>query len=581
MNRLRHFLRVLRRAPRWRLVAVAGLLLAGSLTDGVGFVLLVPLLSSLTGSELDNPVAREVLSALDRLHIPATTLGLLAIFVAIIAVRNVIQVLRDWVSLRLQLDVVDRLREECIRGMHAADWRWISRQRHSDYASLVIGEANRIGVGLKSAISLLTTLATALAYFGAAAVFSPVMAGLILAAGAIGFVAMRRIRHKATTLGSTQFESNRRLVADIEQGMGALKLSKALGNEDRQIARLMATIQRLRRVQLDFGLGNSLTRNLQQVIGAVLLAFYVYVGIEFLALPLAELIALTFLFSRLMPLMMTAQQMLHQWLNTEPALIAIETFLTESVAHAEPPAGAAPRPWKVGKAITLRDASVTFSGRQGPALDRISLNLPAGSTTAIVGRSGAGKSTLADTLIGLIEPDAGQLEVDGHPVTGPERRRWRQAVSYVPQEAFLFHDTIRANLLWGKPDASDDELTAALQKAAAGFVADLPHGLATMVGTNGIQLSGGERQRIALARALLARPSLLILDEATSALDTENERAIGAALRALHGEFVIVLIGHRLTSLEHADQVAVLEAGRIVACGRWEDVRHIAASVAR
>jgi len=158
-------------------------------------------------------------------------------------------------------------------------------------------------------------------------------------------------------------------------------------------------------------------------------------------------------------------------------------------------------------------------------------------------------------------------------LTGARRHAWRQSVAYVPQEVFLFHDSIRNNLLWGWPQASETDLRLALQRAAADFVFDLPRGLETLVGDGGVRLSGGERQRLALARALLRRPSLLILDEATSALDRDNEARVRAAIEHLHGDLTLVLIGHRLATLEHADQVVVLEAGRVTAPGTWDQVR--------
>jgi ATP-binding cassette subfamily C protein len=164
-------------------------------------------------------------------------------------------------------------------------------------------------------------------------------------------------------------------------------------------------------------------------------------------------------------------------------------------------------------------------------------------------------------------------KIDGQPLQAQQIHSWRPNVAYVPQETFLFHDTVRANLLWTRPQASDEELWQILRLAAADqFVAELPDSLDTVVGDRGVRLSGGERQRLALARALLRHPSLLLLDEATSALDNENEQRIQLALDELHGELSIVVIAHRLSTIRHADQIVVIDNGRVVENGSWEEL---------
>ena len=210
------------------------------------------------------------------------------------------------------------------------------------------------------------------------------------------------------------------------------------------------------------------------------------------------------------------------------------------------------------------------TGAAGPALKNISLDIPAGKMTAIAGPSGAGKSTLADVLLGLLAPGEGEVCVDGVPLAGPDLHRWRRSVACVPQDPYLFHDTIRANLRWAQPGATEAEMWQALRLAAAdGFVAALPDGLDTVTGDRGGRLSGGERQRIALARALMRRPALLVLDEATGQLDAENERRILDALESLRGRTTVVAIAHSPALLEAADGIVRLESGRVAATGAW------------
>ena len=181
-----------------------------------------------------------------------------------------------------------------------------------------------------------------------------------------------------------------------------------------------------------------------------------------------------------------------------------------------------------------------------------------------------GKSTLVDILLGLIEPGAGEVRIDGRRLAGSDLRRWRRSVAYVPQDPYLFHDTIGANLRWARPEATEAELWEALRLAAAAdFVAALPEGLGTVAGDRGARLSGGERQRIVLARALLREHALLLLDEATGQLDAATEERIVAALRSLRGRTTIVAVAHRPALMEAADRIVVLESGRVAAAGDW------------
>ena len=221
---------------------------------------------------------------------------------------------------------------------------------------------------------------------------------------------------------------------------------------------------------------------------------------------------------------------------------------------------------KLKRGLAVRGVWFSYGdGGGAAALSGVSLELRAGEITAIAGPSGAGKSTLADVLLGLLEPSAGAVLVDGVAVDDANRRRWRRSCGYVPQDPYLFHDTIRANLVWARPGAGDDALWRALELAAAAdFVAGLPLGLDTVVGDRGSRLSGGERQRIALARALAAEPALLVLDEATSQLDADNERLIVETLRSLRGRVTVVAVAHREAVLAAADRVVTLDAGRVV-----------------
>jgi ATP-binding cassette subfamily C protein len=277
-------------------------------------------------------------------------------------------------------------------------------------------------------------------------------------------------------------------------------------------------------------------------------------------------------FARLSPKVSSIQHYVQHISNSLPAYREASLMLSRFETAAEPPCQSSVRPLQLKSAIRFSRVSFSYNGSmESLALRRINLVIPAHKTIAIVGPSGSGKTTLADLILGLLSPIEGTIFIDERLLSGEWVHIWRSSIGYVPQETFLFHDTVRGNLLWAKRDATEGELWTALELAAAkAFVSALPNGLDTVLGDRGIRLSGGERQRIALARALLRKPTLLLLDEATSSLDTENEQRIQDAIEGLHGELTMVVIAHRLSTIRRADSIMVLDRGQVVEAGAWE-----------
>jgi len=329
----------------------------------------------------------------------------------------------------------------------------------------------------------------------------------------------------------------------------------------------------LRTTQLACQRAAGIARALTQTGAAAAVALGLVAATRVFGLPLADTLVLIMALVRLLSTLMGIQDGWRMVLNALPAHAQAHALLARCRAVAEPAgerAGPAP---VLAQVLRLDGVGYHHGGNRPPALSGLCAEIPACRVTALVGASGAGKSTLADLLLGLTAPTAGRILVDGVALEGPLRRDWRRRVGYVPQDGFLFHDTIRANLLAVAPAAGDHALWHALeQAAAAGFVGALPRGLDTVVGDRGTRLSGGERQRLALARALLVAPSLLILDEATSALDASSERQILDALDRLRGTLTLVVIAHRRSTVENADHVLVLDHGRLVAAGSWSEV---------
>jgi ATP-binding cassette subfamily C protein len=238
------------------------------------------------------------------------------------------------------------------------------------------------------------------------------------------------------------------------------------------------------------------------------------------------------------------------------ALWSIREMIDQASAQAEPKGGAVQPSLERG--ISLERVTVDYGGPR--VLEDLTLEIPAGCITAILGGSGSGKSTLTDLLTGLIQPQSGTVKVDGVPLPELDLTRWRRMIGYVPQEILVMHDSVRVNVTLGDPQLTDADVERALQEAGAlEFVARLPEGLSTSMGERGTLFSGGQRQRIAIARALVHRPKLLILDEATASLDPATEASVWEAVVRLRGKTTVVAISHQPALAGVADRIYRIE----------------------
>src|SRR5713226_2234108 len=226
-----------------------------------------------------------------------------------------------------------------------------------------------------------------------------------------------------------------------------------------------------------------------------------------------------------------------------------------------------------GPALEMSEVTFTYPGRRRPALTEVSFTVPRGSTVALVGPSGAGKTTIASLFLRFWDPDVGSVRLDGHDLREFGLDELRRRVALVAQDTYLFNDTLRNNILLARPEASETEVTAAVEQAAlTDFMASLPDGLDTIVGERGAQLSGGQRQRVAIARAFLKDAPVLILDEATSHLDAVSEQAVRGALDLLARNRTTLVIAHRLSTVRNADRIIVLEDGHVAEIGSHRDL---------
>jgi len=555
---LRFLLRQIDPALAARLLA---LMLVSAMTEGFGLLLLVPVLGVLSGG---NSGAGGLIGAwLAAIGIPLSIGPLLVLYAALVLLRALVNHARAITGLRFEIALIDGLRARAWRALLHCEWRVLSAMRQSENSGLLISSIDRIGHAVDQAMAAMATAITLAGLLLAACALSPLVVLAAALTGTLVLLAYRSLRRRAADLGQQLSQAYDDVHGRMADGLAALRVIKSFGLEDRAASDGLGGFARMRAAQLDYLRDFGRGQIALQGGGALALAVLVWLAITRWHLGLATILPLVALFARALPLLGALQEAWQNWAHGRPVIGQTMAMIDSAEAAREPLGDTASAP-PLQHSLTFNGVSVCYSGRTSPALDRVSLTIPAGSILAISGPSGAGKSTLADLAGGLIAPDAGMLLIDGAPLADGQRRAWRQRVTYVQQEPVLAFGSIRDNLLWACPHATEADLLAALELASATFVAALPQGLNTRIGDGGRQLSGGERQRLVLARALLHRPALLILDEATSALDAENEAAVARALAALKGQLTMLIIGHRGPLAALADRSIVLEQGHLI-----------------
>lgn len=568
-----YFVTFLSLMPRKAAVAL-GVAVCLSLSEGAGLLLIVPLLQ-LAGLDVQQGamgrISDFVSSVFAAIGIRPTLVSVLAIYVLIVTIHALLARWQVMSQFDLEHDFVFRLRQNLYRAIANTHWLFFSKCRAADLTHALTAALDRIDLAMYYLFTMLSNSIITVIYLVLALQLSVGVTLLVLSWGGILFFILRGQVQAARLSGERSTLATKALHAAISEHLASMKTTKSYGVQDRHVAMFLRMIEQLRPIYSDMRRTSADAKSWFDIGSAVILGCTLYVAIEYFSTSTATILVLIFLFFRIMPRLSGIQQGLQYFVNMLPTF----AWLMQLQAACE--AAAEPRPGRsedvgLGHSIRLERVSFSYEGTDGATLiDDLELLIEAGRTTAIVGPSGAGKSTIADLVIGLIQPHGGRVLVDGLPLSPERMKSWRDQIGYVAQDTFLFHDTIRANLLWARPDASEEIIWEALRLAAAHeFVAGFSDGLDTVVGDRGVRLSGGERQRLALARAVLREPSLLLLDEATSSLDSENERSIQGAIEQLHGQMTIVVITHRLSTIRRADVIHVLERGRLVQSGDWD-----------
>ena len=522
-------------------------MLLGALAEAFGLLMIVPIAAIAIGG--NDPVLERWAPSIASLPPDQRFLAALGLFLAAMAARSALLYARDVTTAKLQSEYEASLRLRSAATLASRGWRFAGAIGASRLQSLLLVDVPRAATAVGYFQAVLVAAVTLAVQLAMTAILSPALTAIALLFLAAGGLVSTRWTRRGVHSGMAISESAEQSTGSGLRLHAGLKAALAQGTVGPFLDEYRASLDRASAHLVRFNREFHGARQLAAIGAAVAAAALLFVGVELLQLPFPVLIASLALFARMSAPAQQLQQSSHQLSASAPSFGIILRWLGALGPGTRTERPAAPLDW-----ATLELDQVAFEHRPGLGLGGLSLRIDAGEWVGITGRSGAGKTTLADLVAGLIAPDSGSILVDGRPLAGERLERWRAGIAYLGQDIVVFNDSVRGNLLADGARATDEELWRALETAGlAKRVRALPGVLDASVGDRGGQLSGGERQRLAIARALLRRPTLLLLDEATAALDVDSESALIARLRALDPRPAALVVAHRASTLDHCD----------------------------
>jgi subfamily B ATP-binding cassette protein MsbA len=571
---LRALLPLLRLYP-WGIAAFVVLGVLASLAEGLGLSLFIPLLQGLApagedGASSESWWAAALGDVFDGVPPDRRLLVICACIFASIALKAALAYANVYVFSRLYNRISHRLRSGVFDQYLRVSYRFIERSRAGELLNTLATETWRASDAVGLLLSLIVSACSVLVYVALLLILSTpttlVVGGVMLGIS----LAVRGITARARGLGDEATRANAVLADRMVEGLSGMAVIRAFNRERHEQDRFDADSRRVGRAFMRLSLLSGTVGPVYEVLSAALLVSVIYVTLQD-PTNLPSLLVFIFVLYRLQPRIMAVDS---ARTDLRALTAAVEDVMGMLDRRDKPYLAPGRAPHRgLRDAIRFERASFHYEPDEPPALDDVTLSIPAGRTTALVGPSGAGKSTLVKLLFRFYDPTEGVISVDGRPLAELELGAWRDRIALVSQDVFLFNGTVRENIAYGRPGATDAEIEEAARKADAhGFIRRLPQGYDTELGDRGVRLSGGQQQRITLARAIVRDPDLLILDEATNALDSRSERLIQDALNLFGEGRTVIIIAHRFSTIEQADHIVVLEGGRLCEEGDRESL---------
>ena len=556
---------------KYQILTLGALNFFGGLLEAVGINAIIPIFSIVGGGGATDIVSRTIENFFSYFSVSYTVKNLAIFIILMFVVKAAAVFISKYITVKISADYEENTRSELFKAMTESRWSHLVKQKAGHLDQILVTDV-RNGSALLVHMGSSILVTTNLLVYGLLAInVSFIIAILAFVLGGATFVIFRPLfyKNKASYEEMAQkYKDIAHYTNQIVSGMKAVKSSLA---EEPVFKRSLEYFRRMKELYIRVHMFRNLTSvSLQPIAVFFILGIFAFFY-KTEALNLASFAVIVYAINRVFSNVDTLQGEIHVLTSSVPHVASILSYKEEALLNAEKAEGV--RPFKFNELLEFKGVNFSYlpseaSAKEGNSqpltLRDISFSVARGSMVGIIGPSGSGKSTLVDLVLRLQNPDKGAIFADGEDISGISLQEWRRNISYVPQEPFLMNDTIYNNIKFFNSSLAAEDIERAAKTANIhDFILSLPNGFETVVGERGLRLSGGERQRVVLARALARHPQILILDEATSALDNESELLIQKAIERLRGQMTIMVIAHRLSTVENSDKLIALENGKI------------------
>lgn len=575
------YLRIYRSYIGRRLYLVFALTILAALTEGLGITLLLPLLKTTAtagGGESVGIVQQGLDRLLQSLGIAESTLGILVFIAIVFVLKGAIKFSEGAYQSYLQALLYRRLKSQLFDAYSGMQYQYYISRNTGHFINVINAQIGKFWQSFKNFVGFTSQVITTISYFAIAFLIAWRFALMAVGIGIVLLFLFKWLNAYVRELSRKTSKEMSELNTFLVQALQAFKYVVATDQIRHLRSGVVDSIHRLTSYQFRTGMATAFTTALREPLSVLFIIGVIAVQVSVFNSPVAPIFVAILLFHRGMQAVISVQSGWQSVMSQVGGLEMVTAEFDRAKGAQELSGNTEIGPLTDG--IRFEDVSFRYDDEEDEdVLDDINVNIPANTTVALVGESGAGKSTLVDMITLMLQPNTGHVIIDGVPGQEIKLDSWRSQIGYVSQETVVFDDTIANNIsLWQGGYADDADLRERVQDAARQayaheFIENLPDGYQTVVGDRGVRLSGGQRQRLFVARELFKQPNLLLLDEATSALDTESERYIQQSIDDLQGEVTVVIIAHRLSTIKNVDYVYVLDHGRVVEEGKYEDLR--------